>query len=94
MFSVSKSNKQVGVRSAPAVCALVLLAGAGGASAETRNGEWYATGILGAVTQSDQRLAYSRPGVTAVASPTLPLDTGFAAGGSIGGACAAAARSG
>lgn len=84
MFSVSMSRKQVRGRGAPAVCALALLAGAGGANAETGTGGWYATGILGAVTQSDQRLAYTRPGVTAVASPTLPLDTGFAAGGSIG----------
>jgi outer membrane protein W len=84
MFSVSMSRKQSPGRGAPAVFALVLLACAGGANAETGTGGWYATGTLGAVTQSDQRLAYTRPGVTAVASPTLPLDTGFAAGGSIG----------
>jgi opacity protein-like surface antigen len=63
---------------------MILLAAAGGASAETGTGGWYATGTLGLVTQSDQRLAYSRPGVTGVATSTLPLDTGFAAGGAIG----------
>ena len=88
MFSVSTSSKAVSRRGAPAACALILLAGAAGASAATGSGAstggWYATGILGAVTQSDQRLAYSRPGVTAVTSSTLPLDTGFAAGGAIG----------
>ena len=86
MFSVSMSSEPAARRGAPAVCALILLAGAGGASAATGTGTggWYATGTLGAVTQSDQRLAYSRPGITAVTSSTLPLDTGFAAGGAIG----------
>ena len=45
---------------------------------------WYAAGTVGVVSQADQKLAYSRPGVAGVASPTLPLDTGFLAGGSIG----------
>lgn len=90
MFCSSNSGKPVRGRGASTACVLLLLASAGGANAETGTGNgsapggWYATGTFGAVTQSDQRLAYSRPGVTAVASPTLPLDTGFAAGGSIG----------
>ncbi|MCU0759377.1 MAG: porin family protein [Steroidobacteraceae bacterium] len=89
MFSDSTSRKpSLGHRPATA-CALLWLAAAGSAGAATGPagagaGQWYATGILGAVTQSDQRLDYRRPGVTASASQTLPLDTGFAAGGSIG----------
>lgn len=51
-------------------------------SAETR--DWYATGAFGLVTQSDQTLTFTRPGVSGAVSPTLPLDTGFLAGGSIG----------
>lgn len=51
-------------------------------SAETR--AWYATGSLGFTTQSDQKLSYTRPGVPGVTSPTLPLDTGFLGGGSVG----------
>lgn len=51
-------------------------------SAETR--DWYATGAFGLVTQSDQPLTFTRPGVSGAVSPTLPLDTGFLAGGSIG----------
>ena len=51
-------------------------------SAETR--DWYATGSFGYVTQSDQQLTFTRPGVSGAVSPTLPLDTGFLAGGSVG----------
>jgi hypothetical protein len=71
-------------RGAGAGWALILLAGAGAASASSGTGSWYATGTLGVVTQSDQKLSYTRPGVTGVASQTLPLDTGFGAGGAIG----------
>jgi hypothetical protein len=51
-------------------------------SAETR--DWYATGSFGYVTQSDQQITFTRPGVSGAVSPTLPLDTGFLAGGSVG----------
>jgi hypothetical protein len=51
-------------------------------SAETR--DWYATGAFGLVTQSDQQLTFTRPGVSGAVTPTIPLDTGFLAGGSIG----------
>ena len=71
-------------RLAGAGLAAILLAGAGAASASSGAGGWYATGILGVVTQSDQKLAYTRPGVAGVTSQTLPLDTGFGAGGAIG----------
>ena len=51
-------------------------------SAETR--DWYATGAFGLVTQSDQQLTFTRPGVSGTVTPTIPLDTGFLAGGSVG----------
>jgi hypothetical protein len=51
-------------------------------SAETR--DWYVTGSFGYVTQSDQQITFTRPGVSGAVSPTLPLDTGFLAGGSVG----------
>ena len=51
-------------------------------SAETR--DWYATGSFGYVTQSDQQITFTRPGVSGAVSPTLALDTGFLAGGSVG----------
>jgi outer membrane protein W len=54
----------------------------GAAAAEKR--DWYATGTLGFVTQSDQQLDYTRPGVAGVTTSKLPLDTGFLTGGAIG----------
>lgn len=66
----------------PALLAAVVALAPAVAAAEQR--DWYATGTLGFVTQSDQKLAYTRPGVAGVASSTLPLDTGFLSGGSIG----------
>jgi opacity protein-like surface antigen len=36
------------------------------------------------VTQSDQLLTFTRPGVSGTVTPTIPLDTGFLAGGSVG----------
>lgn len=46
--------------------------------------KWYATATAGFVTQSDQRLDYTRPGVAGVTSRTLPLDTGILTGAAIG----------
>lgn len=66
----------------PALLAAVVALAPAVAAAEQR--DWYATGTLGFVTQSDQKLTYTRPGVAGVASPTLPLDTGILGGGSIG----------
>lgn len=63
---------------------LIAIAGASGTAMGADQRDWYATGAFGVVSQSDQKLAYTRPGVAGVASPTLPLDTGFLAGGSIG----------
>jgi Outer membrane protein beta-barrel domain len=63
---------------------LALWVGASGASAEANPRDWYATGTFGFVTQADQQLAYSRPGLAGASSSKLPLDTGFLAGGAIG----------
>jgi outer membrane protein W len=65
-----------------ALLALGAAVAPGAAVAEKR--DWYATGTLGFVTQSDQQLAYTRPGVAGVATSKLPLDTGFLTGGAIG----------
>lgn len=65
-------------------CALLALAGLSGTATAAESQRWYATGSFGLVSQSDQQIAYSRPGVSGVVSPTLPLDTGFLAGGAIG----------
>lgn len=67
-----------------ALCALLALASLNGTATAAESQSWYATGSLGLVSQSDQQIAYSRPGVSGVVSPTLPLDTGFLAGGAIG----------
>lgn len=67
-----------------ASCALLAVMGAGTTAAASETNGWYATGTLGFVSQSDQQLAFSRPGVSGVVTPTLPLDTGFLAGGAIG----------
>lgn len=63
---------------------LIALASIAAARATPPDKGWYGTGSFGYVTQSDQRLAYTRPGVAGVASSTLPLDSGFLAGGSVG----------
>jgi opacity protein-like surface antigen len=65
-------------------CGLITLAGLAGTATSAESQRWYATGSFGLVTQSDQQIDYSRPGVSGVVSPTLPLDTGFLAGGTIG----------
>jgi hypothetical protein len=77
------SNTVSGLRMG-AGCALLALAGAGGMVTAAESQGWYATGTFGYVTQSDQQLTYTRPGVSGAVSPTLPLDTGFLAGGSVG----------
>jgi opacity protein-like surface antigen len=79
--SVSSNASRMGTR---AGWVLIALASLGTASAQSADQSWYATGTFGLVTQSDQQLAYTRPGVAGVTSRTLPLDTGFLAGGSIG----------
>lgn len=66
------------------LCALLALASLTDTAKTAESQTWYATGTLGLVSQSDQQIAYSRPGVSGVVSPTLPLDTGFLAGGAIG----------
>lgn len=63
---------------------LLGLMGASNAAIAADAQGWYATGTLGLTTQSDQKLTYSQPGVAGVTTPTLPLDNGFLAGGSIG----------
>lgn len=65
-------------------CALLALASAAGTATASESQKWYATGTFGFVSQSDQQLDYSRPGVSGVVSPTLPLDNGFLAGGAVG----------
>ena len=67
-----------------ALCTLLTLAGLTNTATAAESQRWYATGSFGLVTQSDQQIAYARPGVSGVVSPTLPLDTGFLAGGAIG----------
>lgn len=63
--------------------ALLTVIGADAArAAEDR--KWYATATAGFVTQSDQRLDYTRPGVAGVTSRKLPLDTGILTGAAIG----------
>jgi outer membrane protein W len=62
--------------------ALAAMTATGASASEGRN--WYATGTFGLVTQSDQELAYTRPGSASATRTTLPLDTGFLAGGAIG----------
>jgi outer membrane protein W len=66
----------------PVLLATLIVVGPVAAAAEKR--DWYATGTLGFVTQSDQQLDYTRPGVAGVASSKLPLDSGFLTGGAIG----------
>jgi len=77
------SNKVSGLRMG-SFCAVLALAGASGMATAAESQGWYATGTFGYVTQSDQQLTYTRPGVSGAVSPTLPLDTGFLAGGSVG----------
>lgn len=77
-------RKKVSSLRIAAPCALLALAGLTGTTTAADSQKWYATGSFGLVTQSDQQIAYSRPGVSGVVSPTLPLDTGFLAGGAIG----------
>jgi outer membrane protein W len=66
------------------LAALAALVALGPVIAAAEKRDWYATGTLGFVTQSDQQLAYTRPGVAGVATPKLPLDTGILGGGAIG----------
>ena len=77
------SNIQAGKLLARTGLVLIALAGADAAHASDDR-KWYATATAGFVTQSDQRLDYTRPGVTGVVSPTLPLDTGILTGAAIG----------
>ncbi len=84
MYRVSLSRILVSRRRAITGLALGLAAGFGGVTAAADTQIWYATGTFGFVTQSDQELAYTRPGVAGSAISELPLDTGFLAGGSIG----------
>lgn len=77
-------RKKVSSLRIAAPCALLALAGLTSTATAADSQKWYATGSLGFVSQSDQQIAYSRPGVSGVVSPTLPLDTGFLAGGTIG----------
>jgi outer membrane protein W len=62
---------------------LIALVGADAARA-SEDRKWYATGTAGFVTQSDQQLDYTRPGVAGVTSRTLPLDNGILTGAAIG----------
>ena len=64
--------------------ALLALTGLAGTATAVESQRWYVAGSAGLVTQSDQQITYSRPGVSGEVSPTLPLDTGFLAGGAIG----------
>lgn len=84
MFIGSMSSDSVFRRRACAGWALIALASASGVAAAAETQGWYVTGTFGYVTQSDQQLAYTRPGVAGVTSQKLPLDTGFLAGGSVG----------
>ena len=84
MFSDSASGSVSAKRRRSAGWGAIAAAGIASASMAVGAQGWYATGTVGVVSQSDQKLAYSRPGVAGVTSPTLPLDTGFLAGGSIG----------
>ena len=77
------SNIHAGKLLARAGIVLIALTGADAARA-SEDRPWYATATAGFVTQSDQRLDYTRPGVAGVISPTLPLDTGILTGASIG----------
>ena len=84
MFDVSVFGKFVSGLRTVATSALLLAAYANGATAAADTPNWYATGAFGLVTQSDQQLTFTRPGVSGAVTPTIPLDTGFLAGGSIG----------
>lgn len=84
MSDVQVSSKRVSGVCTVAGWALMALAAASAASASAMDRNWYATGTFGFVTQTDQRLSYTRPEVAGVTSQRLPLDTGFLAGGSIG----------
>ncbi|MFN7273239.1 MAG: hypothetical protein ACK5VQ_13135, partial [Gammaproteobacteria bacterium] len=63
------SNIHAGKLLAGAGLVLIALAGADAARA-SEDRQWYVTGTAGFVTQSDQRLDYTRPGVAGVISPT------------------------
>jgi len=84
MFDVSVFGKFASGLRTVATSALLLAAYANGATAAADTPNWYATGAFGLVTQSDQQLTFTRPGVSGAVTPTIPLDTGFLAGGSIG----------
>ena len=84
MFDVSVFGKFASGLRTVATSALLLSAYANGATAAADTPDWYATGAFGLVTQSDQQLTFTRPGVSGAVTPTIPLDTGFLAGGSIG----------
>lgn len=84
MFDVSVSGKFASGLQTVAASALMFATYANGATAAAETPNWYATGAFGLVTQSDQQLTLTRPGVSGAVTPTLPLDTGFLAGGSIG----------
>lgn len=84
MFSDSVSGSVSAKALRRAGWGVIAVVAAGSASMVAGAQGWYATGTAGVVSQSDQTLSYSRPGVAGVTSPTLPLDTGFLAGGSFG----------
>lgn len=84
MLHVSVSRELASSVRTMTASAAILAASAGGITATADTPNWYATGSFGLVTQSDQELTYTRPDVSGAVSPTLPLDTGFLAGGSIG----------
>ena len=77
------SNIHAGKLLAGAGLVLIALVGADAAHASDDR-KWYATATAGFVTQSDQRLDYTRPGVAGVTTRTLPLDTGILTGAAIG----------
>jgi opacity protein-like surface antigen len=84
MLGISGLSNAVSGRRQVSALALIALGVASGTVTADEPQKWYATGSFGLVTQSDQQIAFSRPGVSGVVAPTLPLDTGFLAGGAIG----------
>lgn len=73
-------NRTALINAIPVIAAATLLSPLGAQAQEAR--DWYATGFVGLVTQSDERLAFASGPINA--NPTLKNDTGFGAGGALG----------